>query len=97
MTKTSSFDTINSFFLLYFTKYIVYFFIGPQAEKLLPCCKVCPEQFLMPQTLEDVSTSLIEIKKIKKIKKEKIKRIKKKKEMLHTHEEISTHGFMDSM
>ena len=51
----------------------------------------------MPQTLEDVSTSLIEIKKIKKIKQEKIKRIKIKKEMLHTHEEISTHGFMDSM
>ena len=34
---------------------------GPQAESLLPCCKVCPEQFLMPETLEDVSTSFIEL------------------------------------
>ena len=37
------------------------FVSGPQAEALLPCCKVCPDQFLMPQSLEDVSTSFVEI------------------------------------
>ncbi len=36
------------------------FVSGPQAEKLLPCCKVCPEQFLMPETLSDLSTTFVE-------------------------------------
>ena len=37
------------------------FVSGPQAEKLLPCCKVCPEQFLMPETLSDLSTTFVEV------------------------------------
>ena len=38
------------------------FVSGPQVELLLPCCKVCPEQFLMPASLSDVTTSFIENK-----------------------------------
>ena len=36
------------------------FVSGPQVERLLPCCKVCPEQFLMPTALSDVTTSFVE-------------------------------------
>ena len=36
------------------------FVSGPQVERLLPCCKVCPEQFLMPTSLSDVTTSFLQ-------------------------------------
>jgi hypothetical protein len=44
------------------------FVSGPQMEAMLPCCKVCKEQFLMPHSLEDVSTSFIETKEKESIK-----------------------------
>ena len=47
----------------------------------------------MPQTLEDVSTSFIELKKNKKVTSTE----QTKEERIHTQEQMSTHGFMDSM
>ena len=61
------------------------FVSGPQAESLLPCCKVCPEQFLMPETLEDVSTSFIELEE------------KTKEKMTEKNQETTDKGFMASV